>query len=293
MASDPTSAGRRGLAGPLFVLAAATLWGTLGVLSTAAFARGVAPLEVALSRAVIGALLFAMHAAVTRARFPRGRDLAWTAAFGLVGISVFYGVFQLAIRAGGASLAVVLLYTAPALVALIAWAVLGERPTRSTVGLIACTIGGVALVSVGGGHGVTVTVASVAYGLVAAACYALYYLFGKTVLGRNPASSTLAVALAVGALGLVPFTAVTAKPLAAWGLLAVIGLATSYLAITAYAAGVRRMAPTRAAIIASFEPVFAVTLAVVVLGERLAPLAIAGAALVIGAVVLAAARPGR
>nr|MDQ3371045.1 DMT family transporter [Myxococcota bacterium] len=287
MSSDPApSAARRGLAGPLFVLGAALLWGTLGVLSTAAAARGVAPLEIALVRALIGALLFAAHALVTRARFPRGRDLAWSAAFGLVGISLFYGVFQLALQAGGASLAVVLLYTAPALVALLAWGVLHERPTRTTVLLIACTIAGVALVSIGGGHGVTVSVASVAYGLVAGACYALYYLFGKTVLARNATSTTLTVVLGVGALGLVPFAPVSAKPLATWGLLAVIGLATSYLAIAAYAAGLRRMAPTRAAIIASFEPVIAVALAVVVLGEVLAPTAVAGAALVVGAVVL-------
>lgn len=41
--------------------------------------------------------------------------------FGLVGISLFYGAYQLAIESGGAALAAVLLYTAPAIVALLSW----------------------------------------------------------------------------------------------------------------------------------------------------------------------------
>ena len=38
---------------------------------------------------------------------------------GIAGVSIFYGSYQLAVKAGGASLASVLLYTAPAFVALL------------------------------------------------------------------------------------------------------------------------------------------------------------------------------
>ncbi|MBZ0118917.1 MAG: DMT family transporter [Sandaracinaceae bacterium] len=116
-----------------WVLVAAVLWGALGVLGKAAQAEGVAPLEIAFWRALGGGALFALHAVVTRARWPRGRDLGGTIAFGLVGVSVFYGSYQLAVRAGGASLAAVLLYTAPAFVAVLAWWRFGEPGGRISI----------------------------------------------------------------------------------------------------------------------------------------------------------------
>ena len=81
---------------PALVLGAAVLWGLLGIFGKQAQAEGASPLEVGFWRAAIGTVLFGAHAALTRARLPRGRDLAVTAAFGLVGVSVFYGSYQFA-----------------------------------------------------------------------------------------------------------------------------------------------------------------------------------------------------
>ncbi|MDQ3309110.1 MAG: EamA family transporter, partial [Gemmatimonadota bacterium] len=75
--------------------------------------EGVAPLEIALWRCVIGTVLFAVHVAASRsARWSVARgDLPGIAAFGVVGIATLYGALSLAVDAGGAALAVVLLYT--------------------------------------------------------------------------------------------------------------------------------------------------------------------------------------
>src|SRR5687768_3969976 len=113
------------------ILLAAVLWGLLGPASYVALRDGVAPLEIAFWRAALAAPLFAAHAVAAgggRAAFRAARgDLPALAAFGVVGVSVFYGAYQLAVREGGAALAAVLLYTAPAWVALLARGVLGER----------------------------------------------------------------------------------------------------------------------------------------------------------------------
>jgi DME family drug/metabolite transporter len=87
----------------------------------------------------------------------------------------------------------------------------------------------------------------------------------------------------VGALALAPVVPFAPKDATAWAILAAVGVASTYLPYLAYGLALRGLPATRASVLASLEPVIAALLAAVVLGERLAPLAYAGAALVIGA----------
>lgn len=274
-----------------WVVAAALLWGALGVLGKAAQAEGVAPLEIAFWRALGGGALFAAHALATGARLPRGRALASTAGFGLVGVSVFYGAYQLAVRAGGASLAAVLLYTAPAFVAVLAWWRLGEAMGRREVLGVIATIGGVALVSLGSGDGAHLGAAAIGWGLLAGATYALYYIWGKRAFAQHAPVALYAVAMPVGALGLVPFIELGPRTATAWALLAAMAIASTYLAYLAYATGLRQLPATRASVIASIEPIVAAALAAAIFDERLAPLSWAGAAVVVATAVVLSTRP--
>lgn len=269
-----------------YIVAAACLWGLLGIFGKLAQAEGVSAVEVAFWRAAFGGLLFAAHAAVLRApemRLPRGRDLGLTVGFGVVGVSVFYGAYQLAVRTGGASLASVLLYTAPAFVAVLGVLVLRERIGLSEVLAVAATIGGIAVIGLAGGQGVSVGPASIGWGLTAGFTYSLYYLYGARLFPRYHPSVLFAVALPVGALGLLPFVEFAPKSLAVWANLVGLALLCTYLAYLAYGRGLLGMPTTRASVIASIEPVVAAALAAAVFGERLAPAALAGAALVVGA----------
>lgn len=289
MSAEVALPARPAVPAPLLILAAACLWGLLGIFGKDVQAAGVAPLEVAFWRALLGGALYALHALVTRSRLPRGRDLWVTAGFGIAGVSIFYGSYQLAVMAGGASLASVLLYTAPAFVALLGWAFLREKPGGREWLAIAGTLLGITLISLGGGQGVSVTPSALAFGLTAGFTYSLYYLYGKAFFSRYSTPALLGVALPVGALGLLPFVApagFAAKSAAAWGGLGGIAVLSTYLAYLLYSAGLRRLDATRASVIASVEPVVAAGLAALLFGERLAALALLGAALVIGAALL-------
>ncbi len=287
--------GGRGLTperGLLLVLAAAFLWGLLGIFGKLAQVRGLSPLEIAFWRATLGGGLYLAHALVSRARLPRGRDALVTALFGLTGVSVFYAAYQLAVRSGGASLASVLLYTAPAFVALMSWLFLQERLGRRELLAVAGTIAGISLISLGGGQGVHPTVAALGWGLLAGLTYSLYYLYGKLFFSRFAPPALYAVALPIGAAGLAPFTHFTHKDAGAWGLLVLIAVFSTYLAYLAYAAGLRLLPATRASVIASLEPVVAAGLAALVFGEQLSALAIVGAVVVLGA-ALTLSLPGK
>ena len=67
-----------------------------------------------------------------------------------------------------------------------------------------------------------------------------------------------------------------------------IALLSTVAAITLYFAGLERIGPTRASTLSTLEPLVTVMLAAIVLGERIAPMQIAGGALILAAVVLLA-----
>jgi drug/metabolite transporter (DMT)-like permease len=68
---------------------------------------------------------------------------------------------------------------------------------------------------------------------------------------------------------------------------------STVLAGTAMWWGIGLIGPSRVAIIGSFEPLVSILLAVVLLGERLLPLQIAGGMLILAGVVLVQWSPGK
>ena len=270
----------------LLIVAAALCWSLLGVWGKQAQAAGVGPVEIGFWRALTAGLLLAGQTLATGARLPRGRDLAKTAGLGLVCVATFYVSYQYAVRLGGASLASVLLYTAPAMVAVLGWAVLRERLSLIEGAAVTISITGVAAISLGGGAGVVVSLGSVTSGLTAGACYALYYLAGRRLFGRYQPCAVLTVMMLTGAAGLAPLTRSHPSSPTGWLYVAGLGLVCTWLAYLLNGWGLKHLPAARTAVVSSVEPVAAMVLAATVLGERLTWLALAGAGLVVGAAVM-------
>lgn len=267
--------------GYLYLLLAAFLWGLIGPVSRLAFQEGLSPLLVAFYRALIAWAFFGLHALLLRQVRVEGRDLPALLLFGLVGVALFYGSYQLAVGYGGAALASVLLYTAPAWVALLSFLVLKEPLERYGLLAVAFTLLGVALMGLGGGSEVRAGPLALLFGLLSGITYALYYIFGKLYLPRYATPTLFLYALPVGALGLLPF--VEFVPLNREALLALLFLGgfSTYGAYLAYYAGLRRLPATRASVIATLEPVVANLFAFLLFREALSPLGYLGALLIL------------
>ena len=106
--------------------------------------------------------------------------------------------------------------------------------------------------------------------------------------------STIVIASAAAVFVIAALSRGPAWPQSAAGWLAVLAIAlvSTVAAITLYFAGLERVGPTRAATLSTFEPVVTVTLAALVLGEAIAPMQIAGGALILVAVALLARARG-
>lgn len=270
------------------VFSAAVLWALLGVFSKRLLDSGVPATEVAFWRAALATPLFIVHAALLRQLRLAWRDLLPFALFALFGVTLFFAALNLAIDAGGVGTAFVLLYTAPAFVAVLAAVFLGERLDRLKVVLVFMAMLGVMLVM--SSEQMQVTVPALAWGLTAGLSYASYYLFGKWALRRYSPVTIFAYVMPMGALGLLPlvdFAVLRVSSPALWLDLSLMGILSTYLAYFIYYSGLRTVPASRAVLVATIEPLLAALLAAVLFDERFGTSGIVGGSLILLAALFA------
>lgn len=273
-----------------YVLAAAFMWGVIGIFAKEILAEGVTALEIAFWRASLAWIMFLVHATIQKQVKVHRTDLPFLCSFGFICVTLFYGSYQLAIRDVGMAMAAVLLYTAPAWVALMSWLVLKEKMTTTKTTCVAMTIIGVSCISLGpqlmSGDSLDLNTFGLAMGLVSGFTYALYYIFGKKYLYKYATPTIFVYALPFGAALLFPFVDFHPKSTYAWTMLAAMAAVTAYGAFSAYYAGLKRLEATRASVIATFEPVVAAVFAYFLFGEKFTLLGYAGSCLIIAAVLM-------
>jgi len=276
--------------GFFYVLAAALMWGVIGIFAKEVLAEGVTALEIAFWRATLAWGMFLVHAMIKKQVKVHRTDLPFLFGFGFICVTLFYGSYQLAIRDVGMAMAAVLLYTAPAWVAFMSWIVLKEKMTVTKTTCVAMTIIGVGCISLGpqllSGGSLALNTFGLAAGLVSGFTYALYYIFGKKYLYRYPTPTIFVYALPFGAALLLPFVDFHAKSTYAWIMLISMAAVTAYGAFSAYYAGLKRLEATHASVIATFEPVVAAVFAYFLFGEKFSMLGYAGSCLIIAAVFM-------
>jgi len=282
------------LRGYMLILVAATLWATLGIIFKALIGDyGLSRITIAFFRASLSAVILFAALALRRQSSLRiaARDVLFFAAFGLFGIAAFYGVYVTAIDLAGMSVAAVLLYTAPAWVALISAVFLGEKLTPVKLVAVTLAMVGCALVArVYDLRGLQLNWPGILAGLGAGLTYALYSVFNKVGLRRHDGWMVLAYGLLFGVLFLAPLqsprllVAALRQPGAvAW--LLVLALGPTLGAGLSFNAGLRYVPVSSASVVATLEPVIASLLAFAFLHERLDPAQLVGGGLILAAVI--------
>jgi drug/metabolite transporter (DMT)-like permease len=287
--------------GTLLCLASGAAFGAMAVFGKLAYGDGstvgtLLAVRFALAAALFWALVLASGAAREVLEL-RGRDLAAALGLGAGGYALQAGCYFAALERIDASLLSLVLYTFPAIVAVAAVALGRERLDGRRVAALALALGGLTLVVAGAGTG-RLDPRGAALGLGAAVVYSSYILAGDAIAGRiRPmllaaiVCTGAAVTLTAGsaALGELRPGALTA---AGWGWLACLAVVSTVGAIGLFFAGLRRVGPMTASILATAEPLVTVLLAFAVFGETLTAVQLAGGALVLAAVlVLNAPRP--
>jgi DME family drug/metabolite transporter len=286
--------GSERLRGYVLVLLAAVLWATVGLFYKGLAGQGLPLLTIVFFRASVAALVLFLYLYLRSGAWPAlaRRDLPFFLTFGLFGVAAFYAVYVYAIDLAGVGVASVLMYTAPAWVAVLGVALFHERLSCLRTFSVALAVSGCALVGrvfdlVSSGLRPTGVVAGLGAGLT----YGLYIVFSKYAQRRYSSQVALAYGLGFGALFLVPaqspavvLSAVTTPGTLFW--LAMLGLVPTLGAGLAFNMGLRLVPASSASIVATLEPAIATLLGWAFLSERLAHSQIIGAGLILVAVIL-------
>lgn len=269
--------------------AALGLFGLNGVLASAVPWESF---QIVLARSLLGGAVLAL-ALVLRRRpltlFQNRRSLAFLIGSG-VGMSASWLFLYEAYRQLGVSLATLSYYAGPVLVMLLAPLVLGERLTGPKISGFLVVLAGMALLyggdlAVGGLH------IGMVCGILSAVSYAAMVLLNKRavgVTGLENATCQLLTACAVTLLyNLLRGRAFLPLTGTALGAVVVLGLVNTGLGCLLYFSAIQALPAQTVSICGYLEPVSALVLSALLLGERLTALQWAGAVCVLGGAAFA------
>jgi len=135
-----------------------------------------------------------------------------------------------------------------------------------------------------------VNLPGVMLGLVAAGFFAFYVLRASTLARRLNAWTLLLYGFGAGSLLWAAFDVVSGTALPAdwriWVVMGLVGLIGTLLAHGLFVWALRTIRPSSAGIVAAAEPVFAGLIAFLVLGDRLEPLQVLGAAVIVAGIIV-------
>ena len=275
------------------ILAAAALWGIIGVWNRNLMAAGLSPTGIVVVRNFGGMLLLlAVFAVKDRGVFRVRREhLKYFFGTGIISVVLFTSCYFSCQKICSLAVASILLYTAPSFVVILS-AMLWKGPvTKKKLLALALTLVGCACVCGVFDGGLTVTFTGILLGLGAGFFYALYSIFGRYALAHYSSMTvTVWTFIFAGPASLVmlrpaEMRAVFTAP-SAWLLAAGLVVFSTVAPYILYTRGLARVESGKASIMASLEPVVAALAGVLIFGEPMGLLTLLGILCVLAGVYI-------
>jgi len=261
--------------GTIQVLLSAFFFGCMSIFVKIAYGQGIDPLTLLTFRFVLAAVVLWVYFSIFEARFLRCsfRQLLLLGAFGIL-----YGIMStllfMSLERIPASLAIMIFYTHPALITLLAW-IFYKEPLSSSRGIaVLLTLSGCAFILQVSFETLDWT-SGTFLALGTSISYAVYLTWGQKVLKKmSPQTLVLYVVTFLAILFSIvhnPFAVLAAGAFSFKGWLAVLAIAvfSTCLAILLLFSGIEKIGAARASLISTFEPLSAVLMAYFFLNETL------------------------
>lgn len=272
---------------------AAVAYGCSPVIVTFALDDGIDSTVLLLVRAILASgALWLLWAAVRHGAAAGGSRslLVRAVGFGALVYALQVLLFTLALERIGASLAIMIFYSYPALIVLGSRLLGREALTRRRLAAVALVIAGVVALA-GGDDGARLDALGLCLALGSAVACAVVTLGTASFVERLPAVQFAAALTSGTALAFVIPVLVTGTTLhvpgGAWPYVIALALIPSVLGTWLMALGVMHAGPSLAGLALTLEPVVAVAMAAVLLDDALAAVQVLGAALVLCGIAVA------
>lgn len=279
--------------GSLVIAACALSWGTIALVVREVDLPALTLVFVRVALAALSLAVILLLVGRAHALRPPPRTIF---VLGVL-LAIHWSLYFASIRETSVASAVLVTYVAPVFMALLAPVMIRERITRVTVGALAVSLAGVALISLGGGEaGGEVRAFGVALAVGAAITYALLIVLLKRWAADVDPLTVVVYQDVTAAVVLAPSVVAASWSLSGTEiayLLLLGGLLTGF-AGALYVGALRHVPATTAGILAYLEPLSAAVLAAAFLSEPLTGAVLVGGTAIVAAgvaVILAAPEP--
>lgn len=284
--------------GTLLIILAGIFWGSMGI-----FVRGLTDLagftsiQIVSIRLSVAALIFAL---ILFIKDPKGfrinpKDIPLFLGLGLGSILFFTACYFTAIRMMTLSVAAILLYTSPIWVMLLSLFLFHEKMTMRKLLALGISFLGCILVSGLGSGDSSITLIGVLIGLGSGLGYGLYSILGTIALRRYSTYTVTTYTFVIAAIGSLflcslpdlwhKITVCPRKPYLCFFIL-LTGSVTAVIPFLLYTLGLEQVEASRAAILATIEPMVATLIGVAVFHEYMTVMSALGILCILGAIVL-------
>lgn len=278
----------------LFIIAAASLWGCIGIFLKLLTAAGLTSMQSVAVRCTTAAVLYFLWLGWKEPQSLkiRPRDCIYFVGTGLCSLLFFNWCYFNTIHLSSLSVAAVLLYTAPVFVTLMSAVFFHEAITRQKLLALALTFLGCMLVTGLLPLGSTsLSPSAILFGLGSGFGYALYTIFGKFALAKYSSSTVTFYTFLFASLGSLPLSGLFTAPrlLLDWRVLVgglSIGIFCCILPYLLYTEGLLYAEAGKAAILATIEPFVAAFIGIVLFHEALTGFKLLGMAAIFSAILL-------
>jgi drug/metabolite transporter (DMT)-like permease len=301
------------LIGIALVVVSACAFGSGPLFAKPVYASGADWHVLSAWRFGFGALLAWLWLAAAPGRLAGLRRLRRRAVGASLALGVLYTANSATYYAGletvPASLAALIVYIYPVLVAVLALRFGLRLQGRRAWAALGIAVVGVALALGGIDANATPPADGLALIIASPVIYAIWIVLAARLSGERRGSSgeeadggaeaAAATALMMSATAATYWVTAIAVgrhvlpgevPSAAWPGLVGIGVVSTFIAIQGFYAGARRVGAAQAALISTVEPIWTIVLASLLLAERLGPIQLVGGALILAGVILAQTR---
>ncbi len=268
------------------IIAAAILWGLAGIFAKKIVGMSVQNIifyRVALAFLII---LIILLISGNMDKIKLKDKKIYLVLFSILQVATMLTYFVSVLNAS-VSVAVLLLYTAPVYVTVLSPLLLKENPTRKEIMALALSIVGIVIIVDPAKLDFSYSV-GIAAGILSGISYAFEILtskyVGQSYTGYTQAFWSFAIAvLILLPVGIVPLGIVSGNIV----YLILLAIFPTILAVSLYFNGLKKVKASSASILGLIEPVSAVILAVLILGERITiPVLLGGALILAGAAIV-------
>lgn len=276
------------------VITAGAMWGTISIFVRHLDSMGLSAMQICFVRTLVALVVLFLALALFRKELLciSITDCPIFICTGIISYALFGTSYFLSVSTGEVAVAAVLLYTSPIFVMIFSILLFHESLTKWKIGALFSTCTGCVLVSGVLSGSLTLPLFAIATGLAAGFFYSTYSIFSHYALQKHHPITITFYTFVFAVLFLAPFShpaalvnTFSASPQGLWYVLG-IALICTVFPYGLYTVGLNHMEMSKAAILATVEPLVGAFIGVLVFGEILTPAKFVGMVLIVSSIFL-------